>query len=206
MLIKGFILLLMLYVIIWFAVPISASGGEAMQVVQSLLGKVTTVLDQHQSNTKEDRRDKSESIKKLISQYFDIETMAQESLGDTWSRITKQERKQFTNVFKDLFQDSYTGLVLNFLKKEELEFVGETVGQDDAKVQTRIHRANDTIPVQYFLKEEGKRLAIVDVDIDGVRIVQNYQQSFDNEIKRNSFASLMEKMNIRRKAIVAENQ
>jgi phospholipid transport system substrate-binding protein len=177
-----------------------------MQQVQSLLGKVTAVLDQHHSNTKVERRQKSEAIKKLISEYFDMETMAHDSLGNTWNRITNEERKKFTVIFKDLFQDSYTRLVLNFLKKEEMEFIGETATEDDAKVQTRIRRADDEIPVQYFLKEEGKRLAIVDVDIDGVRIVQNYRQSFENEIKRNSFASLMEKMNTQRKALAAGNQ
>jgi phospholipid transport system substrate-binding protein len=189
----------------WLGWTPSVSAGEPMQYVQSLLEKVTAVLNNHAISSKEEKKQKSDTIKKLIAEYFDIKAMARNSLGDTWNNISNEEKRKFSVIFSDLFQDSYTGLVLNFLKKEELEFLGESMTEEGPTVQTRIRRADDEISVTYFLKKESKRLAILDVDIDGVRIVQNYKEAFGKEIKRNSFASLMQKMETRRKALITEN-
>jgi phospholipid transport system substrate-binding protein len=204
MLRKILFLLIATFPICWFGASF-VSAGEPMEYVQSLLGKVTAVLGDHAINSKEERKQKSEAIKKLIAEYFDIKTMAHDSLGETWNSISGEEKQKFPVVFSALFQDSYTGLVLNFLKKEELEFLGESMTEEGPTVQTRIRRADDEILVTYFLKKENKRLSIVDVDIDGVRIVQNYREEFRKEIKRNSFASLMQKMETRRKALMAES-
>jgi len=205
MLMKILISLIVSLSVSWVGVTPSVSAGEPIEYVQSLLGKVTAVLDDHAIANKEERKQKSDTIKKLIAEYFDIKTMAHDSLGETWNNISSEERQKFTVIFSDLFQDSYTGLVLNFLKKEELEFLGESMTEENPTVQTLIRRADDEILVTYFLKKEHERLAIVDVDIDGVRIVHNYREEFGKEIKRNSFASLMQKMETRRKALTAEN-
>jgi phospholipid transport system substrate-binding protein len=189
----------------WFGMTSSVSAGEPMQYVQSLLEKVTAALNDHAIISKKERKQRTDTIKKLIAEYFDIKAMAHNSLGETWNKVSKEEKQKFTVMFNDLFQDSYSGLVLNFLKKEELEFLGESMTEEGPTVQTRIRRADDQISVTYFLKKENKRLAIVDVDIDGVRIVQNYKEEFGKEIKRNSFASLMQKMETRRKALMTEN-
>ena len=55
------------------------------------------------------------------------------------------------NLFQDLFQDSYSRLVLDFLGREKILYTKEDIGQDQAMVKTTIVRVNEEIPVDYFL-------------------------------------------------------
>jgi phospholipid transport system substrate-binding protein len=181
--------------------PVEA--GEPMQRVQCFLTKITTVLDEHYLNldNESEKRYKIEAIKKLISDYFDMDSMARESLGDTWNQLSISEKSNFSNIFKALFQDSYTRRGLACLKKEDLEFTGEILTKDGPMVQTSIGRSNDAVRVDYLLRREGDHLNIVDVSIGGIWIVQSYQQCFENELKRSSFATLMAKMDTQCKAL-----
>jgi len=68
-------------------------------------------------------------------------------------------------------------------------------------VRTVILKADDEIPVDYFLSFVKGRWFIHDVEIDGVSIVDNYQRSFVRVIKRKSYEALLKKMYIQQKAI-----
>jgi len=140
-------------------------------------------------------------IKKIIRQNFDSYGMAKKSIEEYWRTIPRNKKTKFSEVFSDLFQDSYTRLVLNFLKREHIEYLGEQIKDGKAIVKTAIVRSNDRILVDYYLKQVKDKWIIEDVSIDGVSIVGNYSSIFKREIARNSFDSLLKKMVIQQKAI-----
>jgi phospholipid transport system substrate-binding protein len=128
--------------------------------------------------------------------------MARNSLGREWDRLTAAQRKDFTEVLQDLFQDSYSKLVLNFLKRETIHYGAETAEGDNALVKTVIERlAREQIPVDYRLQRAAGRWDITDVVIDGVSIVDNYRSQFTKIIRTLSYDALIKKMKIKREEI-----
>ena len=169
--------------------------------VQSMLEEVMAVQTNPELKGPTFRDQRRAAIKKIIAQNFDFEAMAKGSLGEYWEKLKGAERAEFKGIFQDLFQESYTKLVLDFLKREKILFNQEDLHPGKALVKTTIVRVNEEIPVDYFLNDAPGSWLIEDVAIDGVSIVRNYQRSFNQVIRRESYKSLLQKMRLQQQAI-----
>ena len=127
--------------------------------------------------------------------------MAQESLKEQWQGLPPDKRQEFVTLFAELFQDSYTRMVLNYLKQQAIEYRGEQAMPESTHVQTIIIRANEHIPVDYAVVQKEGRWLVRDVTIDGVSIVGNYQSQFRRVIQAQSFDELVKKMRLQSQAI-----
>jgi phospholipid transport system substrate-binding protein len=179
------------------AIGAQAHSKTPLEQVRTVLDKISGILE----SSEPDSHTKTDMVRTTIAENFDEKRMARNSLGDTWAELSNERRQEFVDSFRDLFLDSYTRLVLNFLKREELDVRGESVTGNTAKVGTAIRRANDEIPVDYYLEKIGDRWFITEVDIDGVGIVKSYKTAFHRVIKRDSFDGLLEKLNAQRAAL-----
>ena len=196
--------LLCAFFVCWFvslAVEAYPSADGPADHVRNLLEGVSDVLEGRVDPTIKGQSGKTEAIKRLIEMNFDQVAMARGALEGTWDSITDKERDEFLGLFRALFLESYSKLVLNFLKREELEITGESDADGRKEILTRIRRKNDEIPVSYYLRKEGERWLIVEVDVDGVGIVRNYKRAFGKVIHKTSFADLLERMRIHERAL-----
>jgi phospholipid transport system substrate-binding protein len=144
---------------------------------------------------------RAQAIHKIIEDNFDFAMMAKDSLGPTYGSLSAGQRQQFTRTFSYLFQDSYTRLVLNFLKKENIKYGQERLEGGKAQVDTIIVRTNENIPVTYRMHQASQGWILHDVIVDGVSILHNYQTQFDRVIRTKSFNFLLDKMEEQRRAI-----
>ncbi len=182
--------------------PISPGFAEAPTGrVRAMLEEVMAVQTDSRLQGPESRNDRRVAIKKIISHNFHFDSMTRNALGAHWEKLREAERAEFKGLFQDLFLESYTKLVLDFLKRETILYNGEEAGQERARVKTTIARVNEEIPVDYALTWVKERWLVEDVSIDGVSILGNYRQSFARIIQRESYKSLLEKMRLQRQAM-----
>ncbi|MEW6387217.1 MAG: ABC transporter substrate-binding protein [Thermodesulfobacteriota bacterium] len=144
---------------------------------------------------------RARAIRQIIQKNFDFSLMARNSLGPTYGRLSAGQRREFQEIFAALFQDSYTRMVLNFLKQETIKYQQERQDQERARVNTTIIRTNEAIPVEYLMLRQGQGWRLYDVVVDGVSILDNYQKNFAQVIKSNSFDFLLGKMKTQYRAI-----
>lgn len=178
-----------------------AAEGTPMARVKAILDEVMSVQNDPKLQGQGNRDQRRIQIKKVIGQNFYFEDMARESLGTYWEKLNASQRKEFVGLFQDLFQDSYTKLVLDFLKREKILYHDEEARDDKALVNTTIVRMNENIPVDYSLVLVQGKWLVRDVAIDKVSIVRNYQKSFTRTIQRESYKSLLKKMRQQQRAI-----
>jgi phospholipid transport system substrate-binding protein len=126
--------------------------------------------------------------------------MAKDTLGATYGQISAGQRQQFTSTFGYLFQTSYSRMVLNFLKQENIQYGQERQEGGKARVDTSLVRTNDTIPVTYLMHSTSRGWLLYDVVVDGVSILENYRNQFGRVIRTNSFGFLLERMEEQRRA------
>ena len=184
------------------ALQIMPAGAETPAArVRSMLEEVMAVQTNPQFQGQEFRNQRRAAIKKIIGQNFYFEGMAQQALSQYWAKLNEAERAEFKALFHDLFQESYSKLVLDFLKREKILYFQEELRQDHALIKTTVVRVNEEIPVDYSLTLVQGQWLVDDVTIDGVSIVRNYQRSFSRVIQQESYRSLLQKMRLQQQAI-----
>jgi phospholipid transport system substrate-binding protein len=180
----------------WLAAA-PALAATPTSYVKSILDEVMGI--QNDPGKAESAR--KEAIRRVIQRSFDFDRMSKDSLGQTYNRLSAAQRQEFNTVFSALFQDSYTRLVLNFLKQETVEYGREQVQSNNARLDTVLIRANERIPVDYLMHREGPNWILYDVIVDGVSILDNYKRQFAQVISTRSFEHLMERMRTQYRAI-----
>jgi phospholipid transport system substrate-binding protein len=178
----------------------SALGAEATGVVKKILDDVMAIQSNPSLQGQASRPTRRAAIKKVIVNNFDFDDMARQALGPYWNGLDGPGRAEFKSVFQDLFLDSYSRLVLDFLKKEKVAYVSEEATGNGAKVKTLIQRTDEEIPVDYFLIPSPGTLKVRDVSVDGVSIVGNYLKTFARVIQREAYQGLLRKMKLQRQA------
>jgi len=169
--------------------------------VRGIMEEVMAIQTNPQLQGKAFRNQQRAAIKKIIGQNFHFDAMAKKALDTYWEKLNEAERADFKGIFRELFQDSYTKLVLDFLKREKILYTREKLDHDQALIKTTIIRVNEDIPVDYSLALVQGQWLVEDVAIDGVSIVGNYRRSFTRVIKQESYESLLKKMRLQEKAI-----
>ncbi len=175
--------------------------GDPTGRVRAILKKVMAIQMDPQLKREEFREKRRVAIQEVIARNFDFDSMAKQALGRHWQSLEGTRQLEFKAIFQELFQDSYTRLVLDFLGREKVLYTKEETGHGRVWVKTTIARVNEEIPVDYSLVAVKERWLIDDVKIDGVSIIENYQKSFSRVIEQESYEGLLRKMRLQQKAI-----
>jgi ABC-type transporter MlaC component len=101
--------------LVW-AIPAMAQGPTGY--IRGILEQVMTI----QNNPSLSRSNRRQQIHQIIRNNFDFNTMAKTVLGSSYSTLNAGQVNEFNNVFSYLFQDSYTSMVLDFLKHENIQY------------------------------------------------------------------------------------
>jgi phospholipid transport system substrate-binding protein len=196
-----FLILGMCVSLLWGFGSTQAGAGEPTSAVKAVLDQAMEIQTRADLSGEAKRAERVRLIRRLIVDNFAFAEMARETIKDRWDHISPGQRSEFQNLFSELFQDSYTRMVLNFLQQENIDYPGERAESSGTLVRTVIVRANEHIPVDYHMAHRGGRALIRDVDIDGVSIVENYRDTFRNVIVSSSFDGLLKKMRLQSRAI-----
>ncbi|MGB7912239.1 MAG: ABC transporter substrate-binding protein [Desulfobaccales bacterium] len=182
--------------VIWMGVlPAAAESPTAF--VQGIMDKTMAI----QNNPAPDTQARTRAIHQIIEQNFDFPMMAKDTLGATYGQLSAGQRQQFNNTFDYLFEDSYTRMVLNFLKQQNIKYGQERQESGGkARLDTTLVRANDIIPVTYLMHSAPRGWLLYDVAVDGVSILENYRDEFGRVIRTKSFDYLLQRMEEQRRA------
>jgi phospholipid transport system substrate-binding protein len=168
--------------------------------VQALLEQAMEIQTRPALQGPEQRETRAQLIRQLIATHFLPVEMAHATIKESWESLSPPQRREFETLFIDLFQASYTRLVLTYLHRETVAYEGEQPEGGGRRVQTSIRRVNEHIPVEYALVHKEGQWGIQDVTIDGVSIVGTYHNQFHKAILAQSFDALLKKMRLQSQA------
>lgn len=186
---------------LWLALPASVLAGEATDRVRKELDRITAIVKDPtlQGAAKEDER--KARVKELIWQWFDVKEMARRSLAGHWAKRSEEERKDFAELFGDLFVESYTRLVVDHLGDQRVIYLPESVDGGVATVQTKfLSKRDEPSFVDFAMFRRDGIWAAYDVVIDEVSIVKTYRTQFNKIIQTQSYEALVKKMRLKQEA------
>ena len=187
----------------WLVIGISFAlilgAGKAVQAssitdgLKATIDQVISVVtDPQYQNDRQTRRAK---MKSLIFPKFNFLEMGKRSLGSKrWKERSPEERKIFIDLFGKLLENSYANKLESY-HDEKINYVDEIVKGKYAMVKTEVIRKNGTVNVDYKLIRGGGEWRVYDIVVEGVSMIKNYRSQFARIIHKDSFDTLMEKLN-----------
>jgi len=190
----------------------AAAGVQAQgKAPDALIKEVSTdVLDA----VKADKTIKSGDIKKVIAlvdqkvlPYVNFQRMTSSAVGRYWKQATPDQQARLQNEFKLLLVRTYSGALSQVSSEQtvELKPMRSAPADPEVVVRTEIRGKGDPIQLDYRLEKAGDSWKIYDVNVLGVWLVENYRNSFAQEIGANGIDGLIAKLAERNKSAAAKS-
>ena len=167
-----------------------AWAGPPTDIAKQVIEKALDAL-KDPSSQGEARRQK---VKRIVDPYFDYQEMAKRSLGPAWGKLSPGQRQEFVALFSQLLEASYSDKIEKYAQRVQINYTGEILEGDNAEVRTVVVKANDRIPLNYRLLNEGGTWKVYDVVIEGVSLVNNYRSQFSRILNESSYAELVKRL------------
>ena len=188
----------------------AAVGAQAQgKAPEALIKEVSTdVLEA----VKADKTIRAGDIRKVIAlvdqkvmPYVNFQRMTSQAVGRYWRQASPEQQKRLQDEFKLLLVRTYSGALSQVSAEQtvELKPMRSQPTDNEVVVRTEIRGKGDPIQLDYRLEKAGDAWKIYDVNVMGVWLVENYRNSFAQEIGANGIDGLIAKLAERNKSAAA---
>jgi phospholipid transport system substrate-binding protein len=133
-------------------------------------------------------------VESKILPYVDFKKMTASAVGRNWSTATPQQQDQITEQFRKLLVYTYAG-ALGQVRDQTIIYKPFRADPADTTVtvQTQVisTRGGDPIQLNYRLTKEADGWKIIDVNIIGVWLVENYRNTFAQQVSSGGIDGLI---------------
>jgi phospholipid transport system substrate-binding protein len=195
--------------ITWFsagALAFAAAGTAlAQQAPDALVKQVSTeVLDAAKADKSIQNGDVNKVIALVESKvmpHVNFQRMTSSAVGRYWRQATPEQQKRLQDEFKILLVRTYSG-ALSQVKDQtvQLKPLRATPTDTEVIVRSEIRGKGDPIQLDYRLEKAGDAWKIYDVNVMGIWLVENYRNSFAQEIGSGGIDGLITKLAERNKS------
>jgi phospholipid transport system substrate-binding protein len=136
-----------------------------------------------------------------VMPHVNFQRMTASAVGRYWRQATPEQQKRLQDEFKILLVRTYSG-ALSQVKDQTVQLrpMRPAANPDDVVVRTEVRGKGDPIQLDYRLEKSDQGWKIYDVNVLGVWLVENYRNSFAQEIGANGIDGLIGKLAERNKS------
>ena len=172
--------------------------AQSTKAPDALIKEVSTdVLDA----VKADKSIKQGDLQKVIAlvdakvmPYVNFQRMTSSAVGRYWRQATPEQQRRLQEEFKTLLVRTYSGALAQV--QDQTVEIKPMRGPIDKEVivKTEIRGRGDPVQLDYRLEQAGDSWRIFDVNVLGVWLVENYRNSFAQEISANGIDGLIARL------------
>ena len=135
-----------------------------------------------------------------VMPYVDFQRMTASAVGRYWRQATPEQQKRLQEEFKTLLVRTYSGALAQVRDQTvELKPMRSAPDAKDVVVKTEIRGSGDPVQLDYRLELTAAGWKIYDMSVLGVWLVENYRNSFAQEISASGIDGLINKLAERNK-------
>lgn len=139
-----------------------------------------------------------------VMPHINFQRMTSSAVGRYWRQATPDQQKRLQEEFKTLLVRTYSGALAQVKDQTvALKPMRSTPQDTEVVVRTEVRGKGDPVQLDYRLEKSGDAWKIYDVNVVGVWLVENYRNSFAQEIGANGIDGLIAKLAERNKAAAA---
>ncbi len=170
------------------------AADSPLELLRATTERARAVLQDPAYQEADRRQARVDKIKEILLPQFDSQEIAKRTLGPYWRDRTEAQRKEFTQLFIQLIEKTYSGTLDRYNPDVQFFFDQERVEDDFAEVDTRIFDPvqNKTFTVSYHLHEVDGKWLIYDIVAENVSLVRNYRNQFNRILSKSSYEELVQ--------------
>jgi len=190
-----------------------AAGGARAQAPQGPDALIKQVSTEVLEAVKADKSIKQGDLQKIIAlvdekvmPHVNFQRMTASAVGRYWRQATPEQQKRLQDEFKVLLVRTYSGALAQVKDQTvQLKPMRASPGDNEVVVRTEVRGQGDPIQLDYRLEKSGDGWRIYDVNVLGVWLVENYRNSFAQEIGANGIDGLIARLAERNKSAGARS-
>lgn len=136
-------------------------------------------------------------VEDAFDKVLDYDSLARESLKESWGERTPEERAEFQAILTQLVRAVYRKN-LKRIVNYQVSYTGESKGASGQVVHTvarsRQGAREEPVSIDYVVREASGQLRIIDIVTEGSSLVGNYRSQFRRIIKKQGFSELIRRM------------
>ena len=167
-----------------------AWAGPPTDIIRQIIEKSLDIIQ----NPSYGKQEKHRKVRSIVDPHFDYQEMAKRSLGPAWGKLSAGQRQEFVGLFSQLLEASYADKIEKYAQRVKIDYTGEILSGDSVEVRTVVVKANDRMPLNYRLINEGGTWKVYDVVFEGVSLVSNYRSQFSRIIHESGYAELVKRL------------
>ena len=188
----------------WLSVAALSMGltlaqAQTTKTPDALIKEVSTdVLD----SVRNDKSIKDGDVQKVITlvdakvmPHVNFQRMTASAVGRYWRQATPEQQKKLQDEFKVLLVRTYSGALAQ-VRDQTVQLKPMRASPEDKEVvvRTEIRGRGDPIQLDYRLEQVAGGWKIYDVNVLGIWLVENYRNTFSQEIGANGIDGLIAKL------------
>lgn len=186
-------------------IVLAAPAVHAQQAPQDLIKTVSTdVLEavKADKSISGDLKKVTGLVDQKVMPHVNFQRMTASAVGRYWRQATPEQQKRLQDEFKQLLLRTYSGALAQVSTEQSVELkpMRSQPTDNEVVVRTEIRGKGDPIQLDYRLEKAGAGWKVYDVNVLGVWLVENYRNSFAQEIGANGIDGLIGKLAERNKA------
>ncbi|AKJ27661.1 MlaC/ttg2D family ABC transporter substrate-binding protein [Caldimonas brevitalea] len=171
-------------------------------------GLVSTISNEVMDAAREDKAIQAGDVQRVIAlvdskimPHVNFERMTASAVGRYWRQATAEQKQRLQEEFKQLLVRTYAGALAQ-VKDQRVHMKPMRAAADAAEVivRTEVRGRGEPVQMDYRLEKTAGGWKIYDVNVLGVWLVENYRNSFAQEISAGGIDGLITKLTERNKA------
>jgi phospholipid transport system substrate-binding protein len=139
-------------------------------------------------------------VEQKVMPHVNFQRMTASAVGRYWRQATPDQQKRLQEEFKTLLVRTYSGALAQVRDQTvQLKPLRAAAGDTEVLVRTEIRGKGDPIQLDYRLEKAGDTWKIYDVNVLGIWLVENYRNTFAQEISAGGIDGLITKLAERNK-------
>ena len=131
-------------------------------------------------------------VEDKVMPYVNFEVVTRSAVGPQWRGASPEQRSRLQTEFKTLLVRVYAGALTELGdQKVEITRTQPVPGSSQVVVQSEVRGKGEPIKLDYRLDKAGETWKIIDVNVGGLWLVQNYRTQFAQEIGRGGIDGLI---------------
>lgn len=179
-----------------WAMAAADATGDPDQWILEISNNILNAIKTDSALASGDAQKVKKFVDELVMPVVDFERMTRTAVGPKWRQATKEQRAELQTLFREQLTRVYSG-ALSTVKDQGVKLAPNRVKPTatDALVRTLLTTpGKPDVRVNYRLKKVNGSWRIVDVDVEGIWLVENYRTQFAGVVNQSGIEGLIKTM------------
>ncbi|MDO4936794.1 MAG: ABC transporter substrate-binding protein [Sutterellaceae bacterium] len=179
-----------------WAMAAADATGDPDQWILEISNNILNAIKTDTALASGDAQKVKKFVDELVMPVVDFERMTRTAVGPKWRQATKEQRAELQTLFREQLTRVYSG-ALSTVKDQGVKLAPNRVKPTatDALVRTLLTTpGKPDVRVNYRLKKVSGSWRIVDVDVEGIWLVENYRTQFAGVVNQSGIEGLIKTM------------